>query len=791
MAEDQEAKASRPHRIAVGLNPDETYPNFDLSDGTVTLCSLKYTRDLLKNGRKVFTGEEKGRSAILVDQDVYHKPGTGEGNPSVVQAVRAKRVAGLGYGYGICVDLPENRGAAAPWPKDSTTRFPGPVYFFPVPKDPLKGLKKCNASTLRAVEFPSIVEMLPKTVRNLLVLGKLTSVDYCVQDPGPSQDDDEEDPKKDPSRTVILRLANQDDKIRGLLSLLTGISDDQIVLEMKGKPFPNPTPFIPQDPLEGIVTSLIGIYGSALRTDKMQRDANANGDKKHEESMKEARDARLENRIMQAIFFYILARQNGMTRPIDRGLSIILRGLLAVVGGVVRWDFSDLRRIRREIVAEIRYRRIPTVLQVGTNLTELAASGEIRAAKDATTPQAAEKIERRIRSPRRAGSAVFEAPPGWGKEVLMRNLALRNADLVFIQTQPDSIMAGTMYRGTLEERITNIPKEIEKALKAGQRVILCIDEFHEAFFAGRNMEETRSLIERWKGPLANGTLRIVGFSTPDEMLKVKYAAGIYDRPESRRNLSQHERELLESWDQDPQLHNIRKNIELRALLNRFMGIRAPARDSSEIVVILKDELDYLRTHEKLDVRISEGGIHLIARLSGSDSAHEGYIPRTAFAIFDGMVAKLSENIDQGKAIHITEEEIRAYVTSDWPEIAQRNVWVFDPEVGQERAFLELQKASTQRLLEGQRDWVPEFSTLPEGVRQAVVERIVDSWNTGGIGSGEFPMTAKDLHRGALHEGFVEREYRRLASSNFEGLPRGRPPHEERRGPRRGRGIPGI
>lgn len=347
-----------------------------------------------------------------------------------------------------------------------------------------------------------------------------------------------------------------------------------------------------------------------------------------------------------------------------RGVYNLLRAPFDRGAGLFRW-WND-------VTGEFRYRGLSTILGSGTNLTELARRGEIRPAADQGTATMIERIMNRISTPRRAGSAIVEAPPGWGKEVLMRNLALRNPNIIFIQTQPDDLMSGTMYRGQLEQKLRDIPREIEQVLQRGQRVVLCIDEFHDAITAGKSMEETRSLLERWKGPLANGTLRIVGFSTNDEMLKVRYQAGLYETPASRASLTDRQRQLIEQWEREPGRFNIRMSENIRPLLNRFRGFDAPQRTQEDMRAMLTDELERMRTQDHVDVRIEPRTIELIVRLSESPVAGEGYIPRQAFDLFDGVIASAAEHTDMDRPIEITHDSFERYVRDSWPRVAERH-----------------------------------------------------------------------------------------------------------------------
>jgi len=373
---------------------------------------------------------------------------------------------------------------------------------------------------------------------------------------------------------------------------------------------------------------------------------------------------------MGALTIYTTMLATGKAGPVNKPFTYLFRGLF----NVFKLPFDKgkgLKNVWNDVTGEIRYRGLSTVLSSGTNLTEMARRGEIRPAADQGTAIMIEKIVNRISTPRRAGSAIVEAPPGWGKEILMRNLALENPDYVFIQTQPDDLMAGTMYRGQLEEKLKNIPKEIEAALKRGQRVILCIDEFHEAITAGKSMEETRSLLERWKGALATGTLRIVGFSTPDEMLKVKYMAGLFDSKESRDLLTERQTELIGQWEADPAKYNIKMSENIRPLLNRFLGLEAPVRTEDDMRAILTDEIDRMKTQDNVELKIPAETVDLIIKMSESPVKGEGFIPRRAFDLFDGVIASVAEKTDMNKPIEITNGAFKEYVKVSWPLLDKR------------------------------------------------------------------------------------------------------------------------
>ncbi len=353
----------------------------------------------------------------------------------------------------------------------------------------------------------------------------------------------------------------------------------------------------------------------------------------------------------------------GKAGTIHSAVSAPFRGLYHLLKAP--FDGGEgLARFWRDATSGLRYSGIPTLLKVGTNMTEQARLGEFRPVADPTTPKVAEQIENTINSRFNTMSVLVEGPPGWGKEEVMKTLALRNPNTVFIKVTPNGLMGGTMYRGQLEERLTDIPREIMKARKSGRPVVLFVDEFHEALSAGKSMEQTTSLLEHWKGDIARGELQIVAFSTPEEMLKSRYIAGYYNDPAARARLSPEHQEIVARFEKE----GVRQNIELRPLLNRFQPLALPARPASDIEIILEDAIQ-ARKDSGLTVEMDHATVKRIAQLSESPLASEGHIPRTAFAIFNGVV---DANATQGSGnVRVTTAMIDAYVGTNYPDIAQR------------------------------------------------------------------------------------------------------------------------
>lgn len=361
---------------------------------------------------------------------------------------------------------------------------------------------------------------------------------------------------------------------------------------------------------------------------------------------------------------YGILLASGKAGGINNAVTLPFRGLY----NLIRAPFDKgegLARFWQDATTPFRYRGISTLLSIGTNMTEQARLDEFRPAADSTTPEVAKQIENTIDSKYNTMSVLVEGPPGWGKEVVMQTLALRNPETVYIKVTPNGMMGGTMYRGQLEQRLTDIPREIMKAKKEGRKVVLFVDEFHEALSAGKSMESTTSLLEHWKGELARGDIRIVGFSTPREMLKARYIAGVYNDPKAVALLNPEFRDELEQFKRD----GVRQNLELRPLLNRFQPLPLPPRPAADIPLILKDKIAERQEGSGFKIEMDDAALERITQLSESPVAKEGFIPRTALALFNGVID--ANTASGASSVTITRDMIDGYVQKNYPDIAQR------------------------------------------------------------------------------------------------------------------------
>ena len=165
-------------------------------------------------------------------------------------------------------------------------------------------------------------------------------------------------------------------------------------------------------------------------------------------------------------------------------------------------------------------KQFPLLCQVGRNLTELAARGELDpvVGRDAEIERVLDVLAKRERS-----NACLVGGPGVGKTSVARGLAQRIADgidvacfeeSIVIGIEPAAILAGTGIRGSLAERIGQLKGEIAKAKDANgrSRIIVFFDEIHVLFGQDAGDEASTEL----KLALARGELACIGATTEQQ-----------------------------------------------------------------------------------------------------------------------------------------------------------------------------------------------------------------------------------------------------------------------------------
>ncbi len=177
---------------------------------------------------------------------------------------------------------------------------------------------------------------------------------------------------------------------------------------------------------------------------------------------------------------------------------------------------------QRKFRAKMSKSRTPMLDQFGVDITAAAKENKLDPVYGRET-----EINRitQILSRRRKNNPVLIGEPGVGKSAIIEALATKivNKDVShvlfdkrLIMLNMTSMVAGTMYRGQFEERMTDLIEELSES----PDVILFIDEIHTIVGAGDssgNFDAANIL----KPALARGEIQCIGSTTLDEYRKIE------------------------------------------------------------------------------------------------------------------------------------------------------------------------------------------------------------------------------------------------------------------------------
>ena len=158
--------------------------------------------------------------------------------------------------------------------------------------------------------------------------------------------------------------------------------------------------------------------------------------------------------------------------------------------------------------------------RLGTNLTDEARNGELDPVigRNKEIQETAEILARRTKN-----NPVLVGDAGVGKTAVVEGLAqaivngdvpaaIKNKEIISIDIS--GLEAGTQYRGSFEENIQNLIKEV----KAAGNIILFFDEIHQILGAGStgDGQGSKGLADILKPALSRGEMTVIGATTQDE-----------------------------------------------------------------------------------------------------------------------------------------------------------------------------------------------------------------------------------------------------------------------------------
>lgn len=158
--------------------------------------------------------------------------------------------------------------------------------------------------------------------------------------------------------------------------------------------------------------------------------------------------------------------------------------------------------------------------RLGTNLTQQARDGKLDPVigRNKEIQETAEILARRTKN-----NPVLVGDAGVGKTAVVEGLAqaivngdvpaaIKNKEIISIDIS--GLEAGTQYRGSFEENIQNLIKEV----RAAGNIILFFDEIHQILGAGStgDGQGSKGLADILKPALSRGEMTVIGATTQDE-----------------------------------------------------------------------------------------------------------------------------------------------------------------------------------------------------------------------------------------------------------------------------------
>lgn len=309
---------------------------------------------------------------------------------------------------------------------------------------------------------------------------------------------------------------------------------------------------------------------------------------------------------------------------------------------VIKEDMFGSGKMEDVTNKKIDMSETPNLDKYGENLTSMPYLKDPSVGRK----QELERIMKILLYPERDKSVIITGVAGCGKTALVKGLAYRIQkgdvpaplkDLKIISIDTATMVAGTKYVGTLEEKMKKILDEASN----DKNIIIFIDEIHQAISGGRAEGNDNTVAEILKPYLDYGKVRVIGATTEEEYaehvesntaFKTRFKKVAIKEPDynttyqvlddlieaynkisySKLNVSSEERHMIIDW-----LINSTKPT--------FRDYKDRASNPRLVLDILKEAYAIAAFNESEDVTMN----HLIEALKNEDRLYESSRERQA------------------------------------------------------------------------------------------------------------------------------------------------------------------
>ena len=222
-----------------------------------------------------------------------------------------------------------------------------------------------------------------------------------------------------------------------------------------------------------------------------------------------------------------------VAQPTDISLSSFLRAVIHLVKS--NQKFAHILTIFKESKFDIekfvkdddtgKSATNKVIKELCTNLNEKALNNKLQEVIGREV-----EIEQLVNILKKArkNNPVLTGKAGVGKTAIVEGLAkrivegkvpeaLKNA--VIYELQPMNMVKGTQFRGSFEQKMSDLLEEFREKEESGELPILFIDELHTIMGAGNAGQGSLDFSNIIKPALARGELRTIGATTTDEWYK--------------------------------------------------------------------------------------------------------------------------------------------------------------------------------------------------------------------------------------------------------------------------------